>query len=287
MKRVLITGAGSYIGTSFEKWLAKEPDKYKVDTVDMISDSWRKKDFSGYDVVFHVAGIAHTKVTKRNQDLYYKINRDLAYETAKKAKEEGVKQFIFLSSMSVYGVEKGVINENTPLKPNTAYGKSKLEAEELINKLQDKNFIVTILRPPMVYGKGCKGNYSRLAKLALITPIFPEIKNKRSMIYIDNLLELIKQLIDHCSSGLFFPQNDEYVNTSEMVRLIAQAHGKEIWMTKLFNPLIRILSISTINKMFGDLVYDKKMSYAQITGDGKVKNYIAVSFDESIRRTEN
>lgn len=257
MKRVLITGKDSYIGTSVEKWLIKEPDKYMVDTVDMRDGSWKEKDFSGYDVVFHVAGIAHVKETKENRDLYYKINRDLAYETAKKAKEDGVRQFVFLSSMSVYGVENGVIDKSTPLKPSSAYGKSKFEAEEFIEKLGDKLFRLAVLRPPMIYGKGCKGNYPRLAKLALKTPIFPNVDNKRSMIYIDNLSEFVKRLIDDCSGGLFFPQNKEYVNTSEMVRLIAEANGKNMYFTKAFNWALKFVPGDIVDKAFGSLMYKK------------------------------
>lgn len=279
MKNILITGKNSYIGTSLENWLMREPDKYKVDTVDMKDGSWKKKDFSEYDVVFHVAGIAHIKETSDNQDLYYKVNRDLAYETAQKSKKDGVGQFIFLSSMSVYGIENGVIDKSTPHKPNSAYGKSKIEAEELINKLQDDSFAVATLRPPMVYGKGCRGNYPRLVGLALKTPIFPKVDNKRSMIYIDNLSEFVKQLIDNRSGGLFFPQNAEYVNTSEMVRLIAEAHGKQMVMTKLFNPLLRLLNISTVNKVFGDLVYDMRISDYEF-------DFRACGFRESIIKTE-
>jgi UDP-glucose 4-epimerase len=279
MKRVLITGKNSYIGTALENWLMREPDKYKVDTVDMKDGSWKEKDFSQYDVVFHVAGIAHIKETSDNQELYYKVNRDLAYETAQKAKQDGVEQFIFLSSMSVYGIENGVIDKNTHLKPSSAYGKSKIEAEELINKLQDDSFTVATLRPPMVYGKGCRGNYPRLVGLALKTPVFPMVDNKRSMIYIDNLSEFVKQLIDNRSGGLFFPQNTEYVNTSEMVRLIAEAHGKRMVMTKLFNPLLRLLNVSTVNKVFGDLVYDMSMSDYE-------SDYRVCGFGESILKTE-
>lgn len=260
MKRILITGKNSYIGISLENWLRKEPDKYKVESIDMTDDSWREHNFSVYDVVFHVAGIAHIKETKENQDLYYKVNRDLTYDAANKAKEEGVKQFIFLSSMSVYGIENGIIDENTPLKPQSNYGKSKFEAEELIKPLEDNNFKVAIIRPPMIYGKGCKGNYPRLAKLAIKTPIFPNIKNKRSMIYIDNLSEFVRLIIDDYDSGLFFPQNSEYINTSEMVRFIAEIHGKNIKMIKLPNWILRILNTRTINKVFGNLMYERKMS---------------------------
>lgn len=279
MKKILITGANSYIGTSVENWLAKEPDKYKVDTVDMRDDSWKDRSFSEFDVVFYVAGIAHIKETKENRSLYYKVNRDLAYETAKKAKLEGVKHFIFLSSMSVYGIEIGVIDENTPLKPNTNYGKSKLQAEELISSLMSDSFNIAILRPPMVYGKGCKGNYPKLARLAVLTPIFPKIINHRSMIYIDNLSEFIKLLIDDCSSGLFFPQNSEYVCTSEMVRLISEVHGKKIYMTELLNPLLRLLKVSTVNKVFGNLVYEKSISQYK-------ENYRCYDFESTIIKTE-
>jgi nucleoside-diphosphate-sugar epimerase len=280
MKKILITGANSYIGTSLDKWLKKYSGDYYTDTLDMRYDSWKEKDFSKYDVVFHVAGIAHIKETSKNQELYYKVNRDLASETAQKAKGEGVGQFIFLSSMSVYGIENGVIDKDTPLNPNTAYGKSKLEAEELIKKLEDESFIIAILRPPIVYGKGCRGNYPRLAGLALKTPIFPKVDNKRSMIYIDNLAEFVKQLIDNQSGGLFFPQNAEYVNTSEMVKVIAEAHGRKIWTTKLFNPLLRLLNVSTINKVFGDLVYEMIISDYE-------SDYRVCEFKDSIQMTEN
>ena len=128
MKKILITGANSYIGTSFEKYLKENyPDEYIVDTVDMIDGSWREKSFAGYDSVFHVAGIAHQKETKKNAHLYYEVNRDLAVETAKKAKSEGVKQFIFLSSMSVYGMDTGVITKETKPNPKSNYGKSKFQ----------------------------------------------------------------------------------------------------------------------------------------------------------------
>lgn len=278
MKKILITGADSYIGTSVDKWLGEHSDKYKVDTVDMKDGTWEDRDFSPYDVVFHVAGIAHVKETKENVELYYKVNRDLAYGVARKAKVDGVTQFIFLSSMSVYGIETGVIDKDSLLNPKGNYGKSKLQAEKLITPLGDTTFKIAILRPPMIYGNGCKGNYPRLAKLALTLPVFPDIENKRSMIYIDNLCEIVRVLIDDCSSGIFFPQNEEFVNTSEMVKLIANAHGKKIGTTKLFNPLLRILKIGTFNRVFGNLVYEK-----ELTTFSKLKT---MSFKESIRMTE-
>lgn len=279
MKKILITGKNSYVGKSLEKWLANYPDRYLIDSISLRENSWKDKDFSEYDVVFHVAGIAHIKETKENAHLYYRVNRDLAYEVAQKAKIEGVKQFIFLSSMSVYGIESGVIDNDSPLKPKSNYGKSKLQAEELISAIEGGTFKVTIIRPPMIYGKGCRGNYTRLANLAIKIPIFPDVDNKRSMIYIDNLSEFIRLLIDDSKSGLFHPQNKEYVCTTEMVKMIAELHGTNIKMTKLFNVFFKLISINTVKKVFGDLVYDKKM-------DDYKNSYIVCDFETSIRLTE-
>lgn len=282
MKKILITGENSYIGTSVEKWLNRYPNKYFINTISVRGDSWKQKDFSGYDTVLHVAGIAHIRETKKNALLYYKVNRDLTIEIAKKAKKDGIEHFIFLSTMSVYGLETGVINEYTPLKPNSHYGRSKLQAEKAIKKLEDNNFKIAIIRPPMVYGKGCKGNYKKLSKFARITPVFPEINNKRSMIYIDNLSEYIRYIIDNKLSGIFLPQNKEYVNTTYLVQQIAKQHGKKIKPTKIFNPLILLLkSNSLIKKVFGNLVYD-----FNIPSNQTFEKINIISLEESIKLTE-
>lgn len=285
MKKILITGANSYIGTSFEKWVAQWPDKYSVDTVDMIDGTWKEKDFSGYDVVFHVAGIAHVSADPKMEDLYYKVNRDLAIETAKKAKYDGVKQFIFMSSIIVYGDsghinKKRVITRDTIPNPTNFYGNSKLQAEEGIKPLENDEFKVVILRPPMIYGKGSKGNYPKLAKMARKLPVFPDIDNERSMLHIDNLCEFIRLIIDNEERGLFFPQNKEYVKTSEMVRLIAEAYGKKIKLTRVFNPLLKILGNFTgvINKAFGNLVYEQSLSeYAESYRIRDLRESIAIT----------
>ena len=284
MKRILITGKNSYIGTSLEKWLMREPDQYKVDTVDMKDGSWKEKDFSQYDVVFHVAGIAHVSSDPKMEVLYYKVNRDLTIETAEKAKAEGVKQFIFMSSIIVYGdssSSKRVIDRKTVPTPSNFYGNSKLQAEEGIKDLESDDFKIVVLRPPMIYGKGSKGNYPRLANMAKKIPVFPDIDNERSMLHIDNLCEFIKVMIDHEETGLYFPQNKEYVKTSELVKTIAEVHGKKIWMTKLFNPVLRLMfGIGIVNKVFGNLVYEKSMS------DYNKANYRIRTFRESIELTE-
>lgn len=283
MKEILITGVNSYIGLNLEKWLGKYPDKYKVDTVDMKDESWRRKDFSKYDVVFHVAGIAHVSSNPKMKSLYYKVNRDLAIETANKAKAEGVKQFIFMSSIIVYGsnCKNQIITKKTVPEPSNYYGDSKLQAEKGILLLEDKYFKVVVIRAPMVYGKGAKGNYLKLSKVAQKLPIFPNIENKRSLIHIDNLCEFIKQMIDNEERGLFFPQNREYVKTSDLVKLIAEIHGKKIILTKIFNPIIKFMKgkVELIDKVFGSLVYEQSMSNYKT-------DYRIWNLKESITETE-
>lgn len=283
VKRVLITGKDSYIGDSVAQWLAKYPDRYATNAIDMRDDSWREHDFSQYDVVLHVAAIVHDRSRRATEDLYYRVNRDLATATAEKAKTEGVRQFIFMSSMSVYGSRgfSHVINEDTPPNPGSVYGESKPQAEEGIRRLESDRFRVVIVRSPMVYGLGCKGNYSRLAKLARLLPVFPDFDNQRSMIHIDNLCEFIKLMIDNDESGLFFPQNREYVKTSEMVRLIAEAVGRNIRLIRAFNPVIRVLGprVTVLGKVFGSLVYEMGMSEY-------IQDYRIRSLRESILRTE-
>lgn len=266
MKRILITGANSYAGTNVEHWLMREPEKYHVDTLDMIDGSWREKDFSGYDVVFHVAGIAHVNAKKSMEALYYKVNTDLAIETAAHAKQCNVKQFIFMSSMIVYGESKSlkpvVITRDTEPNPNGFYGNSKLQAELGIKKLEDKDFKVVILRPPMIYGPGSKGNFPKLIALAKKTPIFPAYHNQRSMLYIDNLCEFVRLIIENEEKGTFFPQNDEYVDTCEVVRQVAEEAGHKIWITRVLNPFVVLgaLVVPRLNKLFGSLIYETVMS---------------------------
>ena len=290
MKKILITGANSYIGTSFEKYIKENyPAQYEIDTVDMIDGSWREKSFSGYDSVFHVAGIAHSdsgKISAEKEKLYYSVNTDLTIETAKKAKADGAKQFIFMSSAIVYGDSAPIgkdklITKDTPVSPANCYGDSKVQAENGIRPLNDDNFKVVILRPPMIYGKGSKGNYPLLSKIAQKTPIFPYVKNERSMLYIENLCEFVRLMIENEERGIFWPQNAEYSNTSELVKMIAEAYGKRMRLVKGFGWSLKLISHVTpvVNKAFGSLRYDMGMSeYMQ--------EYRNINLADTIRKTE-
>lgn len=295
-KRVLITGAGSYIGESFERWAQEHYSaNFTIDTVDMRDPNWRSMDFSSYDIVFHVAGIAHAdvgKVTEEEKKKYYAVNTDLAIETAKKAKAEGIRQFVFMSSMIIYGDsapygKEKVIDEHTVPAPANFYGDSKWQADQRVRMLASERFRVAVLRPPMIYGKGSKGNYPVLVKLAKKLPVFPEVENRRSMLYIGNLCEFLCKLMLSGEGGVYFPQNEEYTKTSEMVRMIAGTAGKKVWVTKLLKPAVVIGShipgkISRlVDKAFGNAVYRQEISVYEGL------DYQKVSLKESIREAEN
>lgn len=285
MKKVLITGANSYVGTNIERWLQKSPEVFQVDTVDTIDYAWAKADFRKYDVIFHVAGIAHVDPKPSMAPLYYKVNTDLTIEIAKKAKELGVKQFIFMSSGIVYHASKSmkgnVITPETEPNPNDFYGDSKLKAEKGLQELACPTFKVAILRPPMIYGPNCKGNFLRLGWLATKTPLFPNWHNQRSMLYIDNLAEFVKQIILREKEGFFYPQNKEYSDTVEIVRYFAKKYNKKMWISKVFNPFVMIGSwfLPQIPKMFADSYYVQEMSQYEF-------DYQLVSLEESMKTLE-
>ena len=294
MKKVLITGANSYIGTSFDKYVADHySSDLSVDTVDMIDGSWREKDFSLYDVVYHVAGIAHADVGKVSDEVkakYYAVNADLAIETCRKAKSEGVKQFVFMSSAIVYGDSAPYgkskrITKDTEPNPSNFYGDSKWQADKGVRELADDRFCVTVLRPPMIYGKGSKGNYPTLSKMAKKLPVFPDVENERSMLYIDNLCEFLCQIMIRGDGGIFWPQNAEYTNTSEMVKAIADVSNHKIHVSKGWNWVVKLASVipgkpkGLANKAFGNMSYDQKMSNYDF-------DYIVADLKTSIERTE-
>ncbi len=294
MKKVLITGANSYIGMSFEKYAqAHYASELTVDTIDMIDGSWRKTNFSPYDIVFHVAGIAHAdvgNVSEETKKKYYAINTDLAIETAKKAKAEGIKQFVFMSSAIVYGdsapygVKKRITKDTEP-SPANFYGDSKWQADKGIRELESSSFTTTVLRPPMIYGKGSKGNYPTLASMAKKLPIFPNVENERSMLYIENLCEFLCQVMIRGEGGIFWPQNAEYTRTSDMVRMIGDVCGHKVRVSKAWNWAVGLASkcpgkVSGLaNKAFGNMSYDQRMSRYDF-------DYQVVGLEESIKRTE-
>lgn len=267
MKRVLITGAGSYVGTHVMKRLQEEPDKFEVQELDVKGDVWKAFDFSSFDSVFHVAGIAHVSTDPSMEPLYMQVNRDLTIDVAKHAKEAGVQQFIFMSSAIVYGDSEPAgtgkpITKMTKPNPANFYGRSKLEAEEGLTILNNEVFKVAIVRAPMIFGPNAKGNFPKLVSMARKLPVFPNIRNTRSMLYVGNLAELIKQLVQNDYCGMFLPQEETDICTSNLVKQIAEISGKNIHLTKVFNPVLNTIlqNNELVIKAFGDLFYSKDES---------------------------
>jgi len=291
MLKILITGANSYIGTSFANYLV-EPQfagKYQVHTLDMIGDAWKSHDFSQYDAVYHVAGIAHSDngpISEEKAKLYYAVNTDLTVACATKAKEAGVKQFVFMSSAIVYGDSAPIgtpklINKETPVNPANCYGDSKVQAENGLRPLDCETFKVVILRPPMIFGKNSKGNYPLLSKLARKLPVFPKVKNQRSMLYIGNLVEFVRLMIENGEQGTFWPQNPQYSNTSDIISKIAMVHNKCCILIPGFGWALKLLSHATgqVNKAFGNLAYEQEMSKYK-------EDYQKYSLEEAICKSE-
>lgn len=286
MKRVLITGAGSYVGGWVRRRLEQEPERFYVEELDVQDDAWKSFDFSSFDSVFHVAGIAHVSTDPSMEGLYYQVNRDLAVEVGERAKAAGVSQLVFMSSSIVYGDssnrDEGPITREIPANPANFYGRSKLEAEEGLQRLADDQFNVAILRCPMIYGPGCKGNFPTLAKIARKLPIFPEVRNKRSVLYVENLAEFVAQVVDRGLSGMFWPQNADYMSTSEAVRLLGEAQGSSVRMTRVLSPFASLALRFTEagRKAFGSLYYDMAISDYGF-------DYRVFGFEESIVRYIN
>lgn len=260
--RVLITGKDSYIGTSVQKWLAVYSPDWQVDTIDMTDDNWRNLSFAGYHIIFHVAGIVHKKEKRDMAELINKINHNLPVEVAKKSKNENVQQFIFMSSMNVYGIQTGSIDFSTFENPVTMYGKSKLDAENELLKIADEGFSVAIIRAPMVYGYLSPGNYAKMERMIRILPFFPDYKNNKSLLHIDNLCELVRLIADKKKNGYFFPQDERYLSSLDLAKEISNINKKDLKLIKFLNPIIDFFlpKSAYLQKLFGDLTYERKMS---------------------------
>lgn len=278
MKRILITGKSSYLANQFRSFLSGN-ENYQIDLIS-VREGWKDSDFSSYDVVVHMAGLAHSSPKDDEKEKYYAINRDLAIEVARKAKQDGCTQFVFMSSIIVYGSHHTLITKDTPLCPDNFYGDSKKQAEEGILPLQNESFHVAVIRPPMIYGPGSKGNYRLLSRFSCVTPFFPNVYNERSMLYVDNFCACLKGMIDTGAGGIFLPQNKEIVSTVRLVKEIAKVHHHPLVVLKGLNPFISLLrKKSLFNKVFGSLVIDPVLSKFDF-------EYQIVPFELSIENTE-
>jgi UDP-glucose 4-epimerase len=277
MKKILVTGYNSYIGNSFIEWMQLSNSDFLISKISLKNNSWVTTSFKEFDIVIHLAAIVHKNLIKK--EAYYLINRDLTVRLAKKAKIDGVKHFIFLSTMGVYGKNKGPINLNTTPQPMSHYGKSKLEAENLLLSLEENFFRISIIRAPLVYGKNSKGNFEKLVRIASFIPVYPAIFNKRSAIYINNLSEFIKLVIINRIFGVLFPQNREYINTISLIKIIRIFHQNKTVYLRILNPIIYLLSFfsKNLDKAFSSLYYEFEMP-----GNPISLQYQTSTFEDSV-----
>lgn len=289
MYNILIIGKNSYIGNSIENWLLRWPEEYHVTKVSVHDEKWKEKSFRQYDVVINMAAIVHANGSNRESlNEYMKVNCDLAVEIFDKCINENIKQYIFFSTGAVYTQNdrknKDIqIQKNRKYDPRTEYGKSKYAAEIKLLERDKKNTKLSIIRPPMIYGKNCKGNYTKLRKLAIRTPVFPVINNKRSVLYIDNLCEFVKILIQEAEEGIFHPQDPQFVSTMQIVDYISKAHEHKIKYIKIPDIILKILmnSSNLLSKVIGNFTYDQKLS--QIFN----QEYQLFTTEEAINSIEN
>lgn len=278
---ILITGETGYIANYLYNYLKSQNSNYIINKRS-IKDNFEDSMLTGVDVVVHLAGLVHKNEKNYVEKDYMNVNTKVTGKLAKMAKEAGVKHFIFFSTMAVFGKVKGEISDKTLINPISYYGKSKLIAEGILQTLHDESFNVAIVRPPMVYGPDCPGNYALLRNLSIKTKIFPFIENQRSMIFIGNLTEFIKQLIVHRATGTFHPQDPQYINTMDMVNEIAKVHNKKIYTTVIGASILKICIGKTniYSKVFGDLYYEPSLSFY---ADNSYQRY---NFQQAIAITE-
>lgn len=282
--KILIIGKNSYIGNHIDEWLSKRG--HQVMQLDVLADEWKTFDYSQYDAIVHVAGIVH-QPNCQDWELYKRVNTDMPITIATVAKKAGVKQYVFISTMGVYGVGKrltpNIVDEKTPLAPEGMYGKSKLMAEEGLHELQDDTFKVAFVRPPSVYGKGCRGGYiTGFVSITRRLPVIPRAYEgvRQSFIYIDNLCECVRLVIENHLYGAFCPQDDEVPNANRLIEVICEGIGKKYRASLMLGWCMRLVGfIPLVKKAYGGIEYSRSLS--EISG----YNYVVVPFEEGMRRT--
>jgi UDP-glucose 4-epimerase len=254
--RILITGKNSYIGGSFINFLKTIPD-HQVDEISVRDDNWKTIPFKNYEVIIHLAALVHKNERKFTLKEYEKVNVELTINIAKKAIAENVSKFIFFSTMAVFGKAKA-INKDTSLNPITKYGITKLKTEEKLKALVKKSDMsLTIIRPPMVYGIGAKGNPNLIERLSKFISVFPEAYNRKSFLSIENLNRLLLEELKDEHNKTIHPQDPYYQSTFQLFKFYRTILKKQSYPLKILGFFLKKLTfLGFINKIFGDLYYD-------------------------------
>lgn len=279
MSRLLITGSNGFVGTYF---IDKYKNKYKIQKFSFINDDFSTLDAAGVDTVFHLSALVH-QMGGASAEEYERVNVTQTLELAKKAKESGVKQFVFMSTVKVYGEETDdIYTENSGCYPEDEYGKSKLKAELELLKLESESFVVSIVRTPIVYGFGVKANIKNLVNLVKKVPVLPfgAIENRRSMVYIGNLCHLVDVVIEQEKSGMFLASDDEPLSTTKLIELIANELDKKVYLIKIpfFEALLKLLKPSFHKRLYGSLEVDNTITKQKLNLKNPYSNENGVKF---------
>jgi len=253
---IIVTGSNGYIGSNF---IDACKDKHVFSKFSLQKNSLKHLHIDNIDTILHCAALVHQK-NKVYDEQYYEINTKYPVELAKKAKECGVKQFVFISSIAVHSSTLEYINESSECFPDTPYGKSKLDAERELQAIEDENFIISIVRFPMVYGRNAPGNIKHLIEIIQKIPLLPfgDIDNKRSFIYIDNLLGMLQKIIMIKKGGVFLASDDKAISTTYLIKSISQGLYRKNYLIKplFFDNLLKIIKPSLYMKLYDNLVVD-------------------------------
>ena len=257
MAKLLLTGSNGFIGSYFKKHYSHI---HQIATFSFLNESLDTLNLAETDVVVHLSALVH-QMGGANKKEYEDVNITQTLKLAQKAKESGVKHFIFMSTVKVYGEESDTVyKEDTKCNPRDEYGESKLEAETKLQKLDDDSFTVSIVRTPIVYGEGVKANILNLINLIKKVPVLPfgNIQNRRSMVYVGNLCAIINRIIELRKPGIFLASDDRAFSTTEFVHLIALALNKKSFLVSVpfFQFLLKQIKPSLYNRLYKSLEVD-------------------------------
>jgi len=248
----------------------------------------KANDLNRIKVLIHLAGLVHKKNICIHE--YKRVNTELTIHLAKEAVEAGIKRFIFISTINVYGsqCEDATLKFNSAVCPESHYAQSNLDAELALKKIaQETGLEVVIIRPPLVYGKNAPGNFGTLLKIAeknLPLP-FGAIDNQRSLVAIDNLVDLINTCVEHpaAANQTFLVSDDENISTSNILKKLTLAAGKKSWLLP-----VPVSFLKFIASILGKTVAVEKFSSSLIVDIEHTKKTLGwkppITLDEGFRR---